>query len=36
MADYLHTNGFTYSEQEIEAAAKTKNKTVEYFLAETP
>ena len=36
MADYLHTNGFTYSEQEIEEAAKRKNKTVEDFLADTP
>jgi len=36
MADYLHTNGFTYSEQEIEEAAKRKNQTIEDFLANTP
>ena len=36
MADYLHTNGFTYSEQEVMEEAKKNNQTLEDFLADTP
>ena len=36
MPDYLHTNGYTYSEQEVLNAAKKKNQTLQQYLNSMP
>ena len=36
MPDYLHTNGYTYTEEEVLNAAKKKKQTLEQYLADTP
>ncbi len=36
MPNYLHTNGFTYTEEEVLNAAKEKNQSLEQFLINTP
>ena len=34
--NYIHSNGFSYTQQEIEEAARKRNMSVQDYLNETP